>query len=309
MPFAFLYDNHPGPGLVLMLVCAVLFFGAIFPNSLSKEMDFPWLARLYMGMAGLLGWGPALFGKGGALLYPVLFVGASAVVFGGLFWPLRQSDKSDSGRLGFVDTVTSSGLLAAGAQAFLQLLALHSVATASVPLFWLWVVPLTLAAMMAIWFTANWALFMRPFIAVGFIHGLLVVLALGYLGRIGVVSHYGVPVPGSFWEAPEYKTEALTKVQPYGDSGQTGPSFRARIGIKVGSNSESYEDGEGNERRYYSRAGKVLWIEIAGIRRPIVEQEGTLYMESVNDSVRVYDNLGKSYLIADKLDFAGARKR
>jgi hypothetical protein len=123
------------------------------------------------------------------------------------------------------------------------------------------------------------------------------------------VSHYGVPVPGSFWEAPEYKTEALTKVQPHGDSGQTGPSFRARIGIKVGSNSKSYEDGEGNERRYYSRTGKVLWIEIAGIRRPIVEQEGTLYIESMNDSVRVYDNLGKSYLIDDKLDFAGARKR
>jgi hypothetical protein len=263
--------------------------------------------RLYMGLAGLLGLAPSLFGKGGAMLYPVIFVAASLVAFSSLRSALgTQTSSEENSPLG--KELAFFGLLVAGTQAFLQMISLHSVATVSASLFWLWAVPLILAALLALWRIAFYLLIQRPFDAAGIIIGLLVLLALGFLGRIGAVEHYGVPVPGSFWEAPEYTAEAMAKVEPYGEDGKSGRPFRARIAVKVGSTFDSYEDSEGREHTTTGREGRVMWIEIAGIKRPIVEQEGTLYMESLNDSVLVQDKFGKSYRIDDKLDFKDARK-
>ena len=308
MPFAFLYDNHPGPGGVLLLVCLAMLAGAIFPGFFSKEEDLPWPFRLYLGLAGLLGLGPLLFGKGGAALYPVFFAVASVVAFSPLRWAFQSKPKSGARHSSLGEALASDALLMAGPQALLQLLALHSVATVSESLFWLWAVPLILAALLALWRIAFYLLIQRPFDVAGIIHGLLVLLALGYLGRLGTVHHYGEAVPGSFWEAPEYTVEAMAKVEPYGEDGTTGRPFRARIAVKVGSAFDSYEDSEGQEHTTTGRVGRVMWIEIAGIKRPIVAQEGTLYIESRNDSVLVHDKFGKSYRIDDKLDFKGARK-
>lgn len=307
MPFAFLYHDHPGPGGALLLVCLAMLAGAFFPGFFSKEEDLHWPFRLYMGLAGLLGLGPLLFGKAGAAFYPVIFVAASLVAFSSLRSALgTQTSSGEHSPLG--KELAFFALLVAVPQAFLQLLALHSVATVSASFFWLWAVPLILAALLALWRIAFYLLIQRPFDASGIIHGLLVLLALGFLGRIGAVAHYGLPVPGSFWEAPEYTVEAMAKVEPYGEDGKTGRQFRARIAVKVGSAFDSYEDSEGHEHTTRDRVGRVMWIEIAGIKRPIVAQEGTLYMESLNDSVLVHDKFGKSYRIDDKLDFKGARK-
>jgi hypothetical protein len=310
MPFAFLYDNHPGPGGVLLLVCLAMLAGAIFPGFFSKEEDLPWSFRLYLGLAGLLGLGPLLFGKGGAALYPVFFAAASVVTFLPLRSILSDVDQSEQGRpsLASAFAIITIGVILP--QTFLQLLSLHSVARISIPLFWLWAVPLILTALLALWNVAYLLLFFRR-IDASAIFGLWSLLALfflGHLGRIGAVEHYGVPVPGSFWEAPEYTVEAMAKVEPYGEDGKTGRPLRARIGIKVGSVFDSYEDDEGREHSITGRVGRILWIEIAGIKRPIVEQEGTLYMESLNDSVLVQDKFGKSYRIDDNLDFKDARK-
>lgn len=307
MPFAFLYHDHPGPSGVVWLLCLALLAGAFFPRFFDKAGDMDWPMRLYMGLAGLLGLAPSLFGKGGAMLYPVVFVVASLVAFSSLrsAFVAQASAKEDS-PMG--KELAFFALLVAVPQTFLQMLALHSVATVSASLFWLWAVPLILAALLALWRIAFYLLIQRPFDAGAILRGLLVLVALGFLGRIGAVAHYGLPVPGSFWEAPEYTAEAMAKVEPYGEDGKSGRPFRARIAVKVGSTFDSYEDSEGREHTTTGREGRVMWIEIAGIKRPIVEQEGTLYMESLNDSVLVHDKFGKSYRIGDKLDFKDARK-
>ena len=266
-----------------------------------------WPIRLYMGLVALLGLAPSLFGKGGAMLYPVIFVAASLVAF----WPLialfgTRTSSDENSPLG--KELAFFGLLVAGTQAFLQMLSLHSVATVSASLFWLWAVPLILAALLALWRIAFYLLIQRPFDAGAILRGLLVLVALGFLGRIGAVAHYGLPVPGSFWEAPEYTAEAMAKVEPYGEDGKTGRPFRARIAVKVGSTFDSYEDSEGREHSTTVREGRILWIEIAGIKRPIVEQDEALYMDRRNNYVIVHDSLGKAYWIEGGLDFKDARK-
>lgn len=307
-PFAFLYDNHPRPGEGLLPVCLAMLAGAIFPGFFRKEEDLTWPFRLYMGLAGLLGLGPLLFGKGGAALYPVFFAVASVMAFSPLRWAFRGEPKSGAGHSSPGEALASDAFQMAGTQAFLQLLALNSVAAASLPLFWLWAVPLILAALLALWRIAFYLLIQRPFDAAGIIHGLLVLLVLGYLGRLGAVNHYGVPVPGSFWEAPAYTVEAMAKVEPYGEDAKTGRQFRARVGVKVGSSLHRDEGSEGQERLFQSREGRILWIEVAGIKRPIIEQDEALDMNRTNHSVLVRDSFGKSYRIADKLDFKDARK-
>lgn len=308
IPFAFLYHDHPGPSGVVWLLCLALLAGAFFPKFFDNDGDMDWRIRLYLGSVGLLGLAPSLFGKGGAMLYPVIFVVVSLVNFWFLMPSLGTRISSEDHQSPLGKELAFYGLLTAGIQAFLQMISLHSVATVSSSLFWLWAVPLILAALLALWRIAFYLLIQRPFDSAGIVHGMLVLLALGFLGRIGVVEHYGVPVPGSFWEAPAYTAEAVAKVEQYGEDGKTGRPFRTRIAVKVGSTFDSYEDSEGRERTTVDREGRVIWIEIAGIKRPIVEQEGTLYMKSQNDSVLVYDKFGKSYRIDDKLDFKDARK-
>lgn len=308
MLFAFLYDNHPGPASELMLISAGMLIYAVFPSFFDKTNQQPRSIRLYMALAGLLGLGPALFGKGGAMLYPVLFSAGSVVVFGSFYRLERADFQSERGHSKLGEEIASAAFLIAGPQIFLQILSLHSVATTSVSLFWLWAVPLLLSALVLLWKIAFCLLIQRPIGGHAILGGLLALVLLGQLGRIGAVEHYGVPIPGSFWEAPEYTTEAMAKVSSYGKDGEMGRTFRARIGIKVGSTSESYDDGDGNERTYSSSEGRVLWIEIAGLRRPIVEQDGRLSIKHPSDSVVVHDKLGKSYWIDSDLDFAEARK-
>jgi len=307
IPFAFLYHDHPGPSGAVWLLCLALLVGAFFPRFFDKDGDMTWPIRLYMGLVALLGLAPSLFGKGGAMLYPVIFVAASLVAF----WPLialfgTRTSSDENSPLG--KELAFFGLLVAGTQAFLQMLSLHSVATVSASLFWLWAVPLILAALLALWRIAFYLLIQRPFDAGAILRGLLVLVALGFLGRIGAVAHYGLPVPGSFWEAPEYTAEAMAKVEPYGEDGKTGRPFRARIAVKVGSTFDSYEDSEGREHSTTVREGRILWIEIAGIKRPIVEQDEALYMDRRNNYVIVHDSLGKAYWIEGGLDFKDARK-
>jgi len=296
---------------MLLLVCLARIVGAVFPrffDSHGEMLELTWPMRLYMGMAGLLGLGPLLFGKNGAILYPVFFVVASVVAFSPLTWLFQRQPKSDNGHSKTGEELASFALLIAGPQTFVQLLSLYSVAASSVPLFWLWAVPLILASLLVLWHLAYCLLIRRPLNAPVLVGGLLLLLVLGYLGRKGIIEHYGVPVPGSFWEAREYTTEAIAQMKPYGDDGKTGLRFRARVGIKVGSRFDSDTDNEGIEHFYSVREAQILWFEVLGIQRRIIQQEGTLYLDAESDAVVVRDHLGKSYQIESGLDFTAARK-
>lgn len=286
-----------------MLICLALAVGAVFPSFFGKDMRLPWPFRLYMGAAALLGWGPALFGKGGAALYPVLFVAASLAAFSPLVSVFRSRAQADEGHSPLGGELASAALLIAGPQAFLQLLAFRSVAASSVPLFWIWAVPLILAALLTLWQVGFCLLMRRPFDGSSLIGGLLILLFLAHIGRKGVVEHYGVSVPGSFWEAPEYTTEAMARLTPYVEDEETGATFWARVGVKISNGHDSETDGEGNEHSYSTREAQIRWIEIGGIRRRIILQDAALRLSDDAEGVVVQDQSGKKYLIGPGLDF------